>query len=85
MWQVRLAGITSPSTTSYRDCKPFANFFILVRLFAALLAFAVSFLHSGLLPLSAKMLLWVNIVTDVVPASALAADPAVPQVIDRRP
>ena len=31
------------------------------------------------------MLLWVNIVTDVVRASALAADPAVPHVMQRRP
>jgi len=31
------------------------------------------------------MLLWVNVVTDLVPASALAADPAVPHVMKRRP
>ncbi len=39
----------------------------------------------GYFPLSAKMLLWVNIVTDLIPASALAADPAVPHVMKRRP
>jgi Ca2+-transporting ATPase len=31
------------------------------------------------------MLLWVNVVTDLIPASALAADPAVPHVMKRRP
>ena len=36
-------------------------------------------------PLSAIMLLWINVVTDLVPASALAADPAVSQVMSRRP
>ena len=40
---------------------------------------------GGYFPLSAKMLLWVNVVTDLIPASALAADPAVPQVMKRRP
>jgi Ca2+-transporting ATPase len=40
---------------------------------------------AGYFPLSAKMLLWVNIVTDLIPASALAADPAVPHIMRRRP
>lgn len=40
---------------------------------------------TGYFPLSAKMLLWVNVVTDLIPASALAADPAVPHVMKRRP
>jgi Ca2+-transporting ATPase len=40
---------------------------------------------AGYFPLSAKMLLWVNVVTDLIPASALAADPAVPDVMKRRP
>jgi P-type Ca2+ transporter type 2C len=40
---------------------------------------------TGYFPLSAKMLLWVNVVTDLVPASALAADPAVPHIMTRRP
>jgi Ca2+-transporting ATPase len=39
----------------------------------------------GYFPLSATMLLWINVVTDLVPASALAADPAVPQAMHRRP
>jgi Ca2+-transporting ATPase len=40
---------------------------------------------AGYFPLSAIMLLWVNVVTDLVPASALAADPAVSHVMNRRP
>jgi Ca2+-transporting ATPase len=40
---------------------------------------------AGYFPLSAKMLLWVNVVTDLIPASALANDPAVPHVMQRRP
>jgi P-type Ca2+ transporter type 2C len=48
--------------------------------------FVVLFLSlEGYFPLSAQMLLWINIVTDVVPASALAADPAVPNIMERRP
>jgi Ca2+-transporting ATPase len=39
----------------------------------------------GYFPLSAIMLLWVNVVTDLIPASALAADPPVRQVMTRRP
>ena len=40
---------------------------------------------AGYFPLSAIMLLWVNVVTDLMPASALAADPVVPHVMRRRP
>jgi Ca2+-transporting ATPase len=40
---------------------------------------------AGYFPLSAIMLLWINVVTDLVPASALAADPAVKNVMSRRP
>ncbi|NJD60098.1 MAG: hypothetical protein FIA98_11945 [Anaerolineae bacterium] len=39
----------------------------------------------GYFPLSAVMLLWINVVTDLIPASALAADPAVKNVMKRRP
>ncbi|MBC7264115.1 MAG: cation-transporting P-type ATPase [Chloroflexi bacterium] len=40
---------------------------------------------AGYFPLNATMLLWVNVVTDLVPASALAGDPAVPGIMKRRP
>jgi Ca2+-transporting ATPase len=67
----------------FDNIRKFTNFLLSASLGEVLVVLALS--AFGYFPLSAKMLLWVNVVTDLVPASALAADPAVPHVMKRRP
>jgi Ca2+-transporting ATPase len=67
----------------FDNIRKFTNYLLSTSLGEVLAVLALS--AAGYFPLSARMLLWVNIVTDVVPASALAADPAVPHVMQRRP
>jgi Ca2+-transporting ATPase len=67
----------------FDNIRKFTNYLLSTSLGEVLAVLALS--ASGYFPLSARMLLWVNIVTDVVPASALAADPVVPHVMQRRP
>ncbi len=67
----------------FDNIRKFTNYLLSTSLGEVLVVLALSI--AGYFPLSAKMLLWVNVVTDLIPASALAADPAVPQVMSRRP
>jgi Ca2+-transporting ATPase len=67
----------------FDNIRKFTNYLLSTSLGEVFIVLALSIL--GYFPLSAKMLLWVNVVTDLVPASALAADPAVPHVMKRRP
>jgi Ca2+-transporting ATPase len=67
----------------FDNIRKFANYLLSTSLGEVLVVLALS--AAGYFPLSAKMLLWVNVVTDLIPASALAADPAVPHVLKRRP
>jgi Ca2+-transporting ATPase len=67
----------------FDNIRKFTNYLLSTSLGEVFSVLALSMF--GYFPLSAKMLLWINVVTDVVPASALAADPAVPQVMKRRP
>ena len=67
----------------FDNIRKFTNYLLSTSLGEVLVVLALSVM--GYFPLSAKMLLWVNLVTDLIPASALAADPAVPQVMKRRP
>jgi Ca2+-transporting ATPase len=67
----------------FDNIRKFTNYLLSTSLGEVFVVLALS--AAGYFPLSAKMLLWVNVVTDLVPASALAADPAVPQVMKRRP
>ncbi|MGE5222876.1 MAG: cation-translocating P-type ATPase [Omnitrophica WOR_2 bacterium] len=67
----------------FDNIRKFTNYLLSTSLGEVFIVLALSAL--GYFPLSAKMLLWVNVVTDLVPASALAADPAVPHVMQRRP
>lgn len=67
----------------FDNIRKFTNYLLSTSLGEVFIVLALS--AAGYFPLSAKMLLWVNVVTDLVPASALAADPAVPQVMKRRP
>ena len=67
----------------FDNIRKFTNYLLSTSLGEVFVVLALS--AAGYFPLSAIMLLWVNVVTDLVPASALAADPAVPQVMRRRP
>jgi len=67
----------------FDNIRKFTNYLLSTSLGEVFVVLALSVM--GYFPLSAKMLLWVNLVTDLIPASALAADPAVPQVMKRRP
>ncbi len=67
----------------FDNIRKFTNYLLSTSLGEVFVVLALSI--AGYFPLSAIMLLWVNVVTDLVPASALAADPAVPHVMKRRP
>jgi Ca2+-transporting ATPase len=67
----------------FDNIRKFTNYLLSTSLGEVFVVLTLS--AMGYFPLSAKMLLWVNLVTDLVPASALAADPAVPEVMKRRP
>jgi Ca2+-transporting ATPase len=67
----------------FDNIRKFTNYLLSTSLGEVFVVLALSI--AGYFPLSAKMLLWVNVVTDLIPASALANDPAVPHVMRRRP
>ena len=67
----------------FDNIRKFTNYLLSTSLGEVFVVLALSI--GGYFPLSAIMLLWVNVVTDLIPASALAADPAVPHVMKRRP
>jgi Ca2+-transporting ATPase len=67
----------------YDNIRKFTNYLLSTSLGEVFVVLMLSI--AGYFPLSAIMLLWVNVVTDLIPASALAADPAVPHVLKRRP
>jgi len=67
----------------FDNIRKFTNYLLSTSLGEVFVVLALS--AAGYFPLSATMLLWINVVTDLVPASALAADPAVPQIMQRRP
>ncbi len=66
----------------FDNIRKFTNYLLSTSLGEVLVVLVLS--AFGYFPLSATMLLWVNVVTDLVPASALAADPAVPGIMQRR-
>jgi Ca2+-transporting ATPase len=67
----------------FDNIRKFTNYLLSTSLGEVFVVLMLSV--AGYFPLSAIMLLWVNVVTDLVPASALAADPAVKHVMHRRP
>jgi P-type Ca2+ transporter type 2C len=67
----------------FDNIRKFTNYLLSTSLGEVFVVLALSL--GGYFPLSAQMLLWVNVVTDLIPAAALAADPAVPGLMRRRP
>jgi Ca2+-transporting ATPase len=67
----------------FDNIRKFTNYLLSTSLGEVFVVLALSI--AGYFPLSAIMLLWLNVVTDLVPASALAADPPVSHVMKRRP
>jgi P-type Ca2+ transporter type 2C len=67
----------------FDNIRKFTNYLLSTSLGEVFVVLMLSI--AGYFPLSAIMLLWVNVVTDLIPASALAADPPVSHVMNRRP
>ncbi len=67
----------------FDNIRKFTNYLLSTSLGEVFVVLMLSI--AGYFPLSAIMLLWINVVTDLIPASALAADPAVSHVMNRRP
>jgi Ca2+-transporting ATPase len=67
----------------FDNIRKFTNYLLSTSLGEVFVVLMLSV--AGYFPLSAIMLLWINVITDLVPASALAADPAVSHVMNRRP
>jgi Ca2+-transporting ATPase len=67
----------------FDNIRKFTNYLLSTSLGEVFVVLMLSIF--GYFPLSAAMLLWINVVTDLVPATALAADPAVKNVMTRRP
>ncbi len=67
----------------FDNIRKFTNYLLSTSLGEVFVVLMLSI--AGYFPLSAIMLLWVNVVTDLVPASALAADPPVHRIMSRRP
>ncbi len=67
----------------FDNIRKFTNYLLSTSLGEVFVVLMLSI--AGYFPLSAIMLLWINVVTDLIPATALAADPAVKNVMTRRP
>lgn len=67
----------------FDNIRKFTNYLLSTSLGEVFVVLTLS--AFGYFPLTAKMLLWVNVVTDLIPAAALAADPPVPHIMRRRP
>ncbi len=59
--------------------------YLMSNMFTAVLLIAGSLLLFLPLPLTAVQIIWINLITDVFPAIALAFDPSDPSVMDRPP
>lgn len=67
----------------FDNIKKFVNYLLSANLAEVFVIMILSFF--GFIPLTGTMVLWVNVITDVLPASALAVDPANPGIIRRPP
>ncbi len=67
----------------FDNIKKFVNYLLSANLAEVFVILILSFF--GYIPLTGIMVLWVNMVTDILPASALAIDPANPGIIKRPP
>jgi Ca2+-transporting ATPase len=67
----------------FDNIKKFVNYLLSANLSEVFVILVLSFF--GYIPLTGIMVLWVNMVTDILPASALAVDPANPGIIRRPP
>ena len=66
----------------FDNIKKFVNYLLSANLSEVFVILILSFF--GYIPLTGIMVLWVNMVTDILPASALAVDPANPGIIRRQ-
>ncbi|HDH41549.1 MAG TPA: cation-translocating P-type ATPase [Candidatus Altiarchaeales archaeon] len=72
----------------FDNVKKFVNYLLSCNLAEVLILFLASlplFTSKPLLPLTAVQLLWINLLTDGMPALALGVDPAVKGIMKRKP
>jgi len=68
----------------FDNIRKFSNY-LLSTAIASIVIILVLTLMGFILPVTGTMALWVDIFTDIGPATALALDPAVPNIMKRRP
>src|SRR3989338_7648240 len=68
----------------YDNIKKFVNFLLACNIGEVLIIFIAGFLFDSL-PLAAIQLLWLNLITDGLPALALGVDPAARNIMLRKP
>ncbi|MEK6958215.1 MAG: cation-translocating P-type ATPase [archaeon] len=69
--------------TVFDNIQKFVNYLLTSNLAEVLIVFFASL--AGYLPITAVQLLWINLLTDGVPALALGADPPRPGIMNRPP
>lgn len=69
---------------TFDNIRKFVNYLLSANMGEVALVFSASLLGLGL-PLTAIMLLWINLLTDGLPALALGADPKSKGVMNRKP
>lgn len=68
----------------FDNIKKFINYLLSTNFGEILVIFTISLLGFPL-PLLAIQILWINLVTDGLPALALGVDPIDPQIMKRKP
>jgi Ca2+-transporting ATPase len=68
----------------FDNIRKFSNY-LLSTAIASIVTIVVLTLMGYPLPVTGTMALWVDLLTDIGPATALALDPAVPNIMSRRP
>lgn len=69
--------------TIFENIRKFVNYLLTCNLAEVLVVFLMSLF--GYLPITAVMLLWINLLTDGLPALALGSDPPPPGIMSRDP
>jgi len=68
----------------YDNIKKFVNY-LLSSNFGEILVIFIGILFGFPLPITAIQILWINLITDGLPAIALGVDPASPNIMERKP
>jgi Ca2+-transporting ATPase len=80
---VTIEGAVKQGRTIFDNIRKFVNYLLSCNLAEVFIIFFASLF--GYLPLTAVQILWINLLTDGMPAVALGNDPSVPGVMQRKP